>query len=489
MIYLIFLTVVLFLLGKLVHEYFIKPKLLLSFYNYQKILTFSSPSYQKLCDYNLKFYGDSLYHQKSMLHTSDACKAYAIQYGKSVMLTIVDPKLKKDFFLNQLDNYQKYQPHFRVVQPIIGHDNLLLKESKMWKESRKLLAKAFQFDFIKNMTPLILKTAADYFQSHQTIEEHLIRYFEKLTLRVAICVVLGEDALEIKYEGYQIDDFIYSLVEETIRLHKPKPFGKKETIDSFKQKVAKFDSFLSEALSKEFNSLKEKGPDSLKKQTFLYALSQESVELSSILFELVTVIVAATDTTGHFLSHVCICLKKNKDIHDKLLQEIKENIKNDSDITFENIMKLKYLDGVIQEILRIYSPIPDLFPRIATKTHNLGDIQVKKGTIVNISLMTSNNDEKVFQDSHKIIPERWIKTEKENNNNSVEKNPYSHLPFSFGERNCIGQHLALLEIKVVLVKFLLQKKFEIVSDEKNIKWIRRFLYEPYEPVFAKISNL
>ena len=131
-------------------------------------------------------------------------------------------------------------------------------------------------------------------------------------------------------------------------------------------------------------------------------------------------------------------------------------------------MKLKYLDGVIQEILRIYSPIPDLFPRIATKTHNLGDIQVKKGTIVNISLMTSNNDEKVFQDSHKIIPERWIKTEKENNNNSVEKNPYSHLPFSFGERNCIGQHLALLEIKVVLVKFLLQKKFEIVSDEKNI---------------------
>lgn len=483
-------TVVWLALWKLIYEYLIKPRLLLSFYKKQKILTFESPSYEKLCNYNLNFYGDSLYHQKTLLHTADACKAYVLQYGKSVLLTVVDPNLKKDFFMNHSNKYEKYQPHFNVVQPIIGHNNLLLKESSSWKTSRKLLSKVFNFEFIKKLAPLISELTSKYLQENPNNEVNLLIYFEKLTLKIAMSIVLGTDTLEIKYDGKNIDQYLYALIEETIRLHRTNSLNKFLKKPAFKKKTLKFESFLAEKTSEKFKNLKnaEKSKNLKEIETVLEILSQENVELSDVLLELVTVMVAATDTTGHFLTHICICLKKNKEIYQKLLAEIQERFKNDdeiSDFSYEKVQSLPYLEGVVQEILRIYSPIPDLFPRVAKVNHKLGDIMVKKGTIVNVSLMTSNNDEQIFQESYKIIPERWIKNDPKYFN-LPENNPYYHLPFSSGERNCIGQHLAILEVKIVLIKFLLAKKLEI-RDEKNIKWIRRFLYEPAEPVLAKIS--
>lgn len=487
----VFCTFLWIFLWKLLYEHLIKPRLLLAFYKKQRILTFESPSYEKLCNYNLNFYGDSLYHQKTLLHTADACKAYALKYGNSVLLTVVDPNLKKDFFMNHSNKYEKYQPHFNVVQPIIGHNNLLLKESNSWKTSRKLLSKVFNFEFIKKLAPLVAELSSKYLQENPSHEVNLLIYFEKLTLKVAMSIVLGTDILEIKYDGKNIDEYLYSLIEETIRLHRSSSLNKFLKKPAFKKKALKFEEFLAGKTAEKFKQLKnkEKSKEFNEIHTVLDILSQENVELSDVLLELVTVMVAATDTTGHFLTHICICLKKNKEIYEKLLAEIKENFPNkeNSDFSYEKVQSLPYLEGVVQEILRIYSPIPDLFPRVAKTNHKLGDIMVKKGTIVNVSLMTSNNDEQIFQESYKIIPERWIKNDPKYFN-LPENNPYYHLPFSSGERNCIGQHLAILEVKIVLIKFLLAKKLEI-RDEKNIKWIRRFLYEPAEPVLAKVSSL
>ena len=45
-------------------------------------------------------------------------------------------------------------------------------------------------------------------------------------------------------------------------------------------------------------------------------------------------------------------------------------------------------------------------------------------------------------------PERWRDLE------ASKQNPFSYFPFSHGNRVCIGQHLAILEAKVVLVTLL-----------------------------------
>ena len=487
MLYLLIYPILLILLWKLIHDYIIKPRLLLAFYRKQNILTFESPDYATLTNFNMNFYGDSLFHQKAFYHTSHASKLYAIKHGRQVLLTIVDQDLKKDFFMNKLQCYEKHKAHFKVINPLIGHNNLLLKENVAWRNSRKLLASVFHFDFIMNLTPLLVETSNEYMSktnAKNPLETNLLVYFEKLTLKIAIKIVIGDEYLQTEYEGQKIDVYLYSLVEEALRLHKSSSVFKYFKENAFQKKVALFQQFLSRELSQKFQDLREKKVKN-SKSSILELLSQAEIQLTDILFEIVTMLVAATDTSGHFLTHLFLALEKNKDVKEKLKKEIKEKIKSDRDLTFEKIQSLDYLEGVIQEVLRLYSPIPDLFPRYAKCNHTLGDIKIKTGTIVNISLMTSNNDEKFFEDSQKVRPERWIKGASEFRKTD-EKNPFSHLPFSTGERNCIGQHLALLESKVIMIKFLLDKNCELVDKKKDIRWVKRFLYEPAEPVMARI---
>lgn len=67
----------------------------------------------------------------------------------------------------------------------------------------------------------------------------------------------------------------------------------------------------------------------------------------------------------------------------------------------------------------------------------------------------------LFPDPEAFRPERFdIETTAE------KMNPFTHIPFSAGPRNCIGQKFAMLELKSVLSKVL--GHFEISLDAYSV---------------------
>lgn len=49
--------------------------------------------------------------------------------------------------------------------------------------------------------------------------------------------------------------------------------------------------------------------------------------------------------------------------------------------------------------------------------------------------------------------------------------------FSAGPRTCIGKHLAMIESKIGLIKFMKRYK-RVVIPEEPLKWVLKFVYSP-----------
>lgn len=60
------------------------------------------------------------------------------------------------------------------------------------------------------------------------------------------------------------------------------------------------------------------------------------------------------DTTSVFLSYLFYCLGQHQDVQDRLREEIRRGVGEELD--YHRVSNLKYLDNVINEVLRLYPP-------------------------------------------------------------------------------------------------------------------------------------
>lgn len=94
---------------------------------------------------------------------------------------------------------------------------------------------------------------------------------------------------------------------------------------------------------------------------------------------------------------------------------------------------------------------------------------------INIGIVENAYNEKYYEKSFQFLPQRWLST------NSLSKDPYTFIPFSSGSRNCIGQHLALLETKIVIAKLISKYIVTLPQDYIHIMTLR-LIYEPQNPM-------
>jgi cytochrome P450 len=123
------------------------------------------------------------------------------------------------------------------------------------------------------------------------------------------------------------------------------------------------------------------------------------------------------------------------------------------------------LDAVLHESLRLLPPIP-FIARQAVRTHVIGErtarsITVPAGTVVHMIPHVVHRAKAYWgEEAARFDHRRWLSSSR------PHSHPFAFLPFSGGERSCIGQQFALMEAKVMLVMILQAVRLHWVEGQK-----------------------
>jgi PHYB activation tagged suppressor 1 len=170
---------------------------------------------------------------------------------------------------------------------------------------------------------------------------------------------------------------------------------------------------------------------------------------------LVELLFAGYNTVVNTMSTAVYLLATNPEKLKKARAEVDKVCGSKDTFTFEDSNELKYLDLVMNETLRLYSPTPAIGRTLEQDT-KLGEIICPAGSQVMMPMCAVHRDPTYWENPDDFIPERF------------EENfaRCSWMPFSDGPRRCLGQHYARLLFKVCLAQHLRHFSFETVPGHR-----------------------
>ncbi|EQL38322.1 hypothetical protein BDFG_00679 [Blastomyces dermatitidis ATCC 26199] len=175
-----------------------------------------------------------------------------------------------------------------------------------------------------------------------------------------------------------------------------------------------------------------------------------------------TFLAAGHETTAHTLGYVFMLLSKRPEVVKKAREEHDTVFSPDFNRTVEmvranpeKLFDLQYTSAIIKETLRLF-PVASV-----ARAKGEGMTFMYKGKPLNLTdqlLMICNlvmhYNEEIFPSPCEFQPERFI-------TQSIPKDAWR--PFERGARNCIGQDLAMMEMRMVLLIALRSFEFEALG--------------------------
>lgn len=172
--------------------------------------------------------------------------------------------------------------------------------------------------------------------------------------------------------------------------------------------------------------------------------------------EAATLFVAGHDTTSAALAWFWFVLSQQPEAEARVIREI-DTVCGQRRPSVQDVPRLKYLEMVVKESMRLYPAAGFLFGREAVQDVELGGHTLRRGAWVFIAPYLVHRDPKNFPqpevfDAERFSPERID-----------EIPPYAYIPFGGGPRICIGNSMATMEIMLLAATVLQQ--FRLVLDQ------------------------
>jgi cytochrome P450 len=498
------LTLLVIFILYVINKLIIGPWFLLKFYEKQGITV----NYKPLTGYggsntpSLQTKKDTLRNAKEQLMNNPNFKGFGGAMGARVGLMLCGPSYLRD--ISQTPDLVKLTSG---IQLTMNPKSMIRMEGEKHKRMRKLISQVFHFEFILANVPVITDLAEKTMKQWEgkvTEDVDVLKECGHYSGEVVGSIFFGVNFSGLTINGKRVTDVVGDLLARVMLLSRRAfqiPFLERmflsrigKSHQKLHQDIEEYHAFCKDLIKKRRDAIVEKinagkSNELAKSPEMLYHLinaqlngktPEEKLTDEEIFSQYLLFVGAGEDTTSHLLTMCIYQFTQSPSCVQRLREEIQQNVADVEKMTYEEMKTLTVLDAFIQEALRLYSPAPGILFRIAAQDLTIGDLKIKKDTIVNV--MINLESWRKFKDPDTFSLDRWL----ENGEGKKLNDGFICAPFYAGPRNCIGQHLALTEAKIFLVRFI--SKFDVkLKEGYELSMVTRFVYEPRDPLKVTIT--
>lgn len=371
-----------------------------------------------------------------------------------VAYLVSDPDLLYELLVTNRHKYRK-NIRYRAAVELFGH-GLLLNEGDAWKRQRLLSQPAFKADYIEAQVPWMAALTArflDGWRSHAGSGRNCDVDLEFLNLSQMLA------GFYLMGPGFEriAERFCRAAIAVKERWPLP-PRSVRQLLqrrgdgwtDELAAAVHDIDACVYEYLTAE-RQHDFAGAGLVKMLVDGSRAQADEFDDRSLRDQILTVFFAGHETTATSLSWIHYLLDAHPESRRKLRAEV-QHVLGGRMPTSADLDRLVYTEQVVNEALRLYSPIHSL-SRVALTDDTIGGYHIPAGATIYVSLYATHRLPALWPNPDRFDPERFTK-------DKVEQRPrFAFIPFAAGHRNCIGAGTAIVELKLAVA--MVAQRYEL----------------------------
>uniref|UniRef100_A0A1D1Z8L8 Cytochrome P450 4F12 n=1 Tax=Anthurium amnicola TaxID=1678845 RepID=A0A1D1Z8L8_9ARAE len=384
------------------------------------------------------------------------------------IVIVADTKIIQEIISNRVYDFVKPTHLMASLIAVLGK-GLVFVEGDTHKRQRKMMNPAFSHNNIKDMVPVFVRVALslkgiieDKIDERES-KLNLTPYISKATLDIIGLVgfnygfnslksqnELGEAYDSIMNIPITFMDIVISILSNYIPFVRKIPIAVNRRFNNAIEVIERVSKKLIEERhheAKDDNNLNRNDLLSLLININKTLPDEEKMTDDELKYQIMTFLAAGHDTTSTATSWALYLLAQHPLEQDLLREELVKAFPDKSNFnpTFDEVNSLEFLNCVVKETLRLY-PAATSVRRVNIKDEIFGEYLIPKGTEISIGVLALHRSPEIWGPTvENYDPNRWLDP-------SLTKNVtnFNYLPFLNGPKNCIGNKVALAEMKVVL---------------------------------------
>lgn len=370
------------------------------------------------------------------------------------------PKLAHHVLVANVKNYAKQTRGYEMLRLVLGN-GLVTSEGDFWKRQRRIAQPAFHRERLAGFGRVMARAAKEMLDGWQEgAPFDLASELMHVTLRIVGEALLSTDVTsEADDVGEALTVGLEHLIHRTTRPLSPPHWVPTPRNLRFKRALARLDAVVLDIIAQRRRG---GGPGDDLLAMLMDSRDPETGEGmtdAQLRDEVMTIFLAGHETTANNLSWTFKLLAENPEVEARLFAEVRDVLRGEAP-TMESLPRLPFVANTIKESLRLYPPVWTLGRRVV-EDEVIDGFLLPKDALVFVSPWAIHRLPGFWPEPLRFNPDRWL-------HDDPRRQHGSYLPFSMGQRKCIGDMFALVEAQLVLASVVQRFHLSLVPGQQIV---------------------